>query len=130
MSTAASPLGNSHVVLMTPTNTTAETTTLAGVDLNDFVEDLLVILSYKRPNASAGATLDVSFKDSADNSTFTALAAPTFAQVLAASTQGSATLSIARRSVKRYLQIAYITTGTTGTFNTSVIAVGLKQSAP
>jgi hypothetical protein len=123
----ASVLGATAVQLLTPTRTTAETTTVAGVDMKDFVDDILVILSYKRPNASAGATLDVTFKDSADNSTFTALTTPTFAQVLAASTQGSATVAINARAIKRYLQVSYITTGTTGTFDASVVAVGVKQ---
>ncbi len=131
MSQAASPLGCSVVQLLTPTRTTAETTTVAGVDMRDFIDDVLAVLSYKRPNASAGATLDVTFKDSPDNSTFTAIS-PTigFAQVLAASTQGSATVAINTRAIQRYLQVSYITAGTTGTFDASVVAIGTKQVAP
>lgn len=127
MSQAASPQGLTTVQLLTPTNTVAETTTVAGVDLKDFVDDVLVVLSYKRPNASAGASCAVTFKDSPDNSTFTALTTPTFATLAAADTQGSATVSINTRAIQRYLQVAYITAGATGTFNASVLAIGVKQ---
>jgi hypothetical protein len=127
MSQATTPLGCTVVQLLTPTNTTAETTTVAGVDLKDFIDDLLVVFSYKRPNASAGAAIAVTFKDSPDNSTFTALSTPTFATLAATDTQGSATVSINTRAIQRYLQVAYITTGTTGTYNASVVGIGLKQ---
>ncbi len=127
MSQAASPQGLTVVQLLTPTNTTAETTTVAGVDLKDFVDDVLVVLSYKRPNASAGAAMAISFKDSTDNSTFAALTTPTFVSLAAADTQGSATVSINTRAINRYLQVAYTTTGSTGTFNASIVAVGVKQ---
>ena len=56
-----SPLGSTAVQLLVPTNATAETTTVAGVDLKDFIDDILIVLSSKRPNASAGATLNVTF---------------------------------------------------------------------
>ncbi len=126
------PLGCTATQLVVPTAATAETTTVAGVDLKDFVDELLVIMSIKRPNAVAG-THSVTFKDSPDNSTFTAvsggptaLTTPTFAAVTTA-TETTATVSINTRAIQRYLQVAYITIGTTATYNTSVVAVGLKQ---
>ena len=127
MSQATTPLGCTPVQFVTPTAMTAETTTVAGVDLTDFIDDVLIILSSKRPNASAGATLNVTFKDSPDNSTFTALSAGPTIALAAATTETTATVSISTRAIQRYLQASYIAAGTTGTFNTSVIAVGLKQ---
>lgn len=127
MSQATTPLGCTPLQFLVPTAVTAETTTVAGVDLKDFVDDILIILSSKRPNASAGATLNIVFKDSPDNSTFTALStSPTFA-VAAATTETTATVSINTRSCQRYLQASYIAAGTTGTFNASVVGIGLKQ---
>ncbi len=123
----SSSLGAGFVQLLTPTNTTAETTTVAGVDMQDFIDDVLIVLSAKRPNASAGCTMAVTFKDSADNSTFTALTLPTFATLAADNTQTVTTVSINTRAIRRYLQVAYITAGTTGTFNASVVGIGTKQ---
>jgi hypothetical protein len=127
MSQATTPLGQVPVQLLVPTNTTAETTTVAGVDLKDFVDDILIILSAKRPNASAGASFSLSFKDSPDNSTFTAVAGGPTIALAAATTETTATVSINTRSIQRYLQASYITLGTTGTYNASVVAIGLKQ---
>ncbi len=123
----SSSLGAGFVQLLTPTNTTAETTTVVGVDLQDYIDDLLVVLSVKRPNNSATTTCSVTFKDSADNSTFTALTSPTFATIAASNTQTVTTVSINTRAIRRYLQVAYITEGTTGTFNCSVVGIGTKQ---
>lgn len=127
MSQATTPLGCTVVQLLTPTNATAETTTVAGVDLKDFIDDILIVLSSKRPNASAGATLNVTFKDSPDNSTFTALTAGPTIALAAATTETVTTVSLSTRSVQRYLQVSYIAAGTTGTFDVSVVGIGLKQ---
>lgn len=127
MAQIASPLGATTVQFVVPTNMTAETTTVAGVDLKDFVDDILIVLSAKRPNASAGATLNVTFKDSPDNSTFTAVSGGPTIALAAATTETVTTVSISTRAIQRYLQASYICAGTTGTFNTSVIGVGVKQ---
>ncbi len=127
MAQASSPLGNTIVQFVTPTNITAETTTVAGVDLKDFIDDVLIVLSSQRPNASAGATLNVTFKDSPDNSTFTAVSGGPTIALAAATTTTTATASISTRAIQRYLQASYICAGTTGTFDASVIGIGLKQ---
>ena len=127
MPQANTALGTSQVQLLVPTRTTAETTTVVGVDLKDFVDDLLIVLSSKRPNASAATTFTCTFKDSPDNSTFTAVSGGPTLTVAAAATETTTTVSISTRAIARYLQASYIAVGTTGTFDVSIVGIGLKQ---
>ena len=99
------------------------TATIAGVDLKDFVGNLKLILSYVQP--SGGGGMQISLLDSADNTTFSALSSPTFANQTASS--GTVEVALDTRNCKRYLQCQHVVTGTTATFTASLIGVGMKQ---
>jgi hypothetical protein len=99
------------------------TATIAGVDLKDFIGNMKLILNYAQP--SAGAGLQISLLDSADNTTFSALSSPTFANQTASS--GTVEVALDLRNCKRYVQCQHVVTGTTGTFTASLIGVGIKQ---
>lgn len=127
MAQIGSPSGLTAFNVVIPTGFVAETTTVVAVDLNNYIDDLLLILNVKRPNASAG-TLAVTFLDSPDNTNFTALTSPTFANITTA-TETTATVSISRKAVQRYLQAKATTSSasSTGTYVTSIVGVGMKQ---
>lgn len=101
------------------------TATIAGVDMKDFTGGCKLILSWAGAAADGSTTLTVNLLDSADNTTFATLTSPTFAAQTA--TSGSTAVILDRRSIRRYLQARHVVTGTTATFTTSLIAVGLKK---
>ena len=117
----------STVQLLTPTNilVAAGTATVAGVDLQDFIGNLKLTLSYSSTHATGGTTLTVNLLDSADDTTYTTLTTPTFAPQTAAT--GTVSVALDTRAVRRYVQARYVVTGTTATFATSIVGVGLKQ---
>jgi hypothetical protein len=53
------------------------------------------------------------------------LTSPTFSAITGAT--GAAAVSLDTRDVRRYIQARHVVTGTTATFTTSLIGVGLKQ---
>lgn len=110
-----------------PISIVAETTTYAGVDLKGYVDEIGLILSMKRPNACA-STINVTLLHSGDNSTFTAVTAPTFAQVTTA-TESIEKIEVNTKALFRYLQVKATTASasSTGTYVTSVIGVGAKK---
>jgi len=104
----------------------AGTTTFAGVDLNDFIGELKLIVATFSPVADGSTTAQISLLDSSDNSTFATFAgAPTFAPITG--TAGLLTAQLARRACRRYVQAKYVVTGTTATFDIAVVGVGVKQ---
>lgn len=102
----------------------AGTQTYAGVDLKDFVGDVSGIINLAQ--GSAGATVVVSWLDSADNSTFATFAgAPT--PLTLTDTNLITAVQIDTRNCKRYVQAKYLTASTTATFDLSTVIVGVKQ---
>lgn len=100
------------------------TATFAGVDISTYIGNLKVILSCVDPG-STGGSFTASLLDSADNTTFAALSAPTFTPVTTASSLQSVALN--PRACNRYIQGRHVLTGTTATMTASLIAVGLKK---
>ncbi len=127
MAQIGSPAGATAFQVVQPISIVAETTTYAGVDIKDYIDDISLILSMKRPNACA-STINVTLLHSGDNSTFTALTAPTFAQVTTA-TETTELISVNTRGLYRYLQVKATTASasSTGTYVSSVVGVGVKQ---
>lgn len=103
----------------------AGTATVAGVDLNNYIGNCKLVLSWAGAAADGSGTLTMNLLDSADNTTYATLTTPTFAATTASS--GSATVALDTRSVRRYVQARYVVVGTTATFTTSLILVGEKQ---
>lgn len=127
MAQIGSPSGATAFQVVQPISIVAETTTYPGVDLKDYIDDVSLILSMKRPNASA-STINVTLLHSGDNTTFTALTAPTFAQVTTA-TETTERITVNTRDIYRYLQAKATTASasSTGTYVTSIVGVGVKQ---
>jgi len=103
----------------------AGTATIAGVDLQDYIGGVKLILTHAGAAADGSTTLTVNLLDSADNTTFATLTSPTFAAITADS--GQVSVNLDTRSVRRYIQARHVVTGTTATFCTSLIGVGIKQ---
>lgn len=103
----------------------AGTATIAGVDLQDYIGNIKLILSYASPIADGSTTLTVNLLDSADNTTYATLTTPTFAPQTASA--GTLEVALDTRACRRYVQARHVVTGTTATFTTSLIGVGLKQ---
>lgn len=101
------------------------TATVAGVDLKDFVGTMKIILTYAEING-LNPSLAIHFLDSADNTTFAAITAPSIATQTATATQIVST-QLDTRAVNRYVQAKHVQTGTTTTTVTSVVGIGLKQ---
>ena len=110
---------NKHILVA------AGTATITGVDLRDYIGQVKLILNSTSPVADGSTTLTINLLDSADNTTYTTLTSPTFAAITAAT--GAASVSLDTRNVSRYIQARHVVTGTTATFTTSLIGVGLKQ---
>lgn len=105
----------------------AGTATVAGVDLKDFIGNVKVTLNFAGAAADGSTTLTVNFLDSADNTTYATITTPTFSAQTA--TSGTVSVAMDTRAVRRYVQARYVVTGTTATFTTSIVGVGLKQVA-
>lgn len=103
----------------------AGTATIAGVDLKDYIGNCKLILNWAGAAADGSTTMTINLLDSADNTTFTTLTTPTFAAQTG--TSGTVEVALDTRSVRRYVQARHVVTGTTATFTTSLIGVGLKQ---
>lgn len=104
----------------------AGTQTFAGVDLQDFINNVKIIITHNEFSGSGVSSIAYSFLDSADNTTFAATAGlPT----VAANTNAAATIEVAldTRNCRRYLQLKALTASTTATFDIGAVAVGLKQ---
>jgi hypothetical protein len=103
----------------------AGTATIAGVDLQDYIGNVKLILTHAGAAADGSTTLTVNLLDSADDTTYTTLTTPTFAAITA--TSGQVSVALDTKAVRRYIQARHVVTGTTATFATSLIGVGLKQ---
>lgn len=103
----------------------AGTATIAGVDLQDYIGNVKLILTHAGAAADGSTTMTINLLDSADDTTYTTLTSPTFAATTAAS--GQVSVALDTRAVRRYIQARHVVTGTTATFCTSLIGVGLKQ---
>jgi len=110
---------NKHILVA------AGTATIAGVDLRDYIGQVKLILNSTSPVADGSTTLTINLLDSADNTTYVTLTSPTFSAITGAT--GAAAVSLDTRDVRRYIQARHVVTGTTATFTTSLIGVGLKQ---
>jgi len=99
-------------------NTAAATS--AGVDLSGYIGEFQVVVQ----TGAITGTLDGAIQDSADNSSFAAIATPiTFAQVTAPNK--IAKVDVPVNSVRRYIR--YIGTVATGPVLISVIGNGFKE---
>jgi len=101
------------------------TATIAGVDLQDYIDNVMLVLTYSGAAADGSTTLTINLLDSADDTTYTTLTSPTFAATTAAS--GQVSVALDTRAVRRYIQARHVVTGTTATFCTSLVGVGFKQ---
>ena len=103
------------------------TATFAGVDLQDYIGEVKLILYSTSPVADGSTTLTASLLHGSDNSAFVTWAdAPTFAPITG--TTSTQTVSLDTRKTSRYVQFKHVVTGTTATFTHACIAVGVKQS--
>ena len=106
----------------------AGTQTAAGVDLRDFIGELMVIIATEGDNGDGGATIVVSILGSADNTTFATFAgAPAPTTITAASALNSVSVDTRNPACPRYIQAHALTASTTATFVTGVVGLGLKQ---
>lgn len=120
--------GQSVVILAVKHGLVASgTATFAGVDIQDFVGEVKLILNSTTPVADGSTTLQGSLLHSADNTTFVTWAdAPTFSAITG--TSSTQTASLDTRKTSRYVQFKHVITGTTATFTHACIGVGTKQS--
>jgi hypothetical protein len=104
----------------------AGTQTYAGVDLQDYINNVKLTFTWAGAAADGSNSLAISLLDSADNTTFAATAGlPTFASVTA--DIGTVSIALDTRNVRRYIQGKLLTASTTATFRSALIGVGLKQ---
>lgn len=97
------------------------------LDLVGYEGTLAVTVNAGAASAGTNPTLDLVFKKSSDNSTFSN-ANVTFTQITGATTQ---TVGIDTRAVSRYLRLDRVIGGTNSpAFPVCVIASGIKQYNP
>lgn len=104
----------------------AGTQTAAGVDVQTFIENAKITVSWTGAASDGTTSMQYSILDSADNTTFAATAGlPTFAAVTA--TSGTVSVALDTRNCKRYIQGKALTSSTTATFVTAMVITGLAQ---
>lgn len=104
----------------------AGTQTAAGVDVQTFIENCKIIVTWTGAAADGSHSMQYSILDSADNTTFAATAGlPTFAAVTA--TSGTSSVALDTRNCKQYIQLKALTSSTTATFITGAVIVGFRQ---
>src|SRR5690242_7183844 len=104
----------------------AGTQTFAGIDLQQYIGDLLISISHNEFSGSGSTSIQYSFLDSSDNSTFATAA---YLPTVAANTAAAATIEVGldKHQCKRYVQIKALTATTTATFDIGATAFGMKQ---
>ncbi len=130
MSTVLRALGNAKLLNVAPT--AAKTTTASGtaIDLQDYHGTGILVLD-SAAGTGTSPTLDLSFEESDDNTTFTAVAAgafdggANFTQVTGTASQQELTFDVGAR--KRYLRAKWTIGGTTPSFTFSVNCLAQKQ---
>lgn len=104
----------------------AGTQTYAGVDIQDYINNIKLTFTHAGAAADGSNSLQVSILDSADNTTFAATAGlPTFAAITADS--GTVSVALDTRNCRRYIQGKLLTSSTTATFRSALVGVGLKE---
>lgn len=111
--------------VLVPSANLSATNTGTGVDLRDYVGNVLVVLNIGTPTGTT-PTNDVKIQDSTDNSTgWTDVTGAAFTQKTAA---GVDTLSLDTRLARRYVRTVCTLGGTSPVFPTSITLTGYKQT--
>ncbi len=109
-----------------PTATRTATGQTSGIDLKEYDGDVLFILDSAAGGGSS-PTLDVTIEESADNSSFAAVASGAVAFTQVTGTASAQKVALNKDDAKRYVRIKYTIGGSSPTFTFSVNAVGLKK---
>lgn len=104
------------------------TATAAGVDLQNFVGSIKLILNWAGAAADGSHTMAINLLGSADNTTFTTITSPTFTSTTASSGTQEVVADVDAIGY-RYIQARHVVTGTTATFTTSLVAVGFQRTS-
>ncbi len=109
-----------------PTAARTATGQTSGIDLRAYDGDVLFILDSAAGGGSS-PTLDVTIEESADNSSFAAVASGAVAFTQVTGTASAQKVALNKDDAKRYARIKYTIGGSSPTFTFSVNAVGLKK---
>ncbi len=96
------------------------TVTYAGVDISGFVGTCKLFLSQDK---TAGTLMASSILDSADNTTFAAVVAPT---IINAASSVSREITLDTKTLRRYIQFRHVTNGST-TYQVGAFVIGQQQ---
>ncbi len=117
--------GGVDILELTPSQRLTSTDTGTGVDIKDYEGTLKVVLA-----SSAGGgttpTMNAKIQDSADNSTFADVSGSVFAEVTDAADAHLA-IGLDTNAVRRYIRTVATITGTSPTFDMSILAFGAKK---
>jgi len=109
-----------------PTAARTATGQTSGIDLRTYDGDVLFILDSAAGGGSS-PTLDVTIEESADNSSFAAVASGAVAFTQVTGTASAQKVALNKDDAKRYVRIKYTIGGSSPTFTFSVNAVGLLK---
>ncbi len=109
-----------------PTAARTATGQTSGIDLRAYDGDVLFLLDSAAGGGSS-PTLDVTIEESADNSSFAAVASGAVAFTQVTGTASAQKVALNKDDAKRYVRIKYTIGGSSPTFTFSVNAVGLKK---
>ena len=109
-----------------PTAARTATGQTSGIDLRAYDGDVLFVLDSAAGGGSS-PTLDVTIEESADNSSFAAVASGAVAFTQVTGTASAQKVALNKDDAKRYVRIKYTIGGSSPTFTFSVNAVGLKK---
>lgn len=95
-----------------------------GIDLQDYEGEIAIFLDCDAGTGS-GRTLDVKVRESDDDSTFTDVTGGAFTQI--GTTASAQKLVLNTNGLKRYIRVDKDISGTTPSYNLSIVGVAIKK---
>lgn len=126
MTYATNPGSASTNLNLSPTSSKTATGNSTGVDLLAYEGEIVILLDSAAASAGTNPTLDITFEESSDDSTYTAISGAAFTQVTNAASRQKMVLN--RSALKRYLREVHTIGGTSSpAFTYSVNMLGWKK---
>ena len=126
MSVIQQNLDKVNLIAGHPTAARTATGQTSGIDLRVYDGDVVFVLD-SAAGAGTSPTLDVTIEDSADNSSFAAIASGAVAFTQVTGSASAQTLEVDANGCKRYVRVKYTIGGSSPSFTFSVNAIGLKK---
>lgn len=121
--------GATTATVLTPSTSISANTNSAILDLSPYQGALSLFLNAGAATAGSTPVLQAAIYDSADNSTFAAVAGATFTNVTNAANSGQE-FDLDTRSYRRYMKVVMTVSGANAAFPVGLVALGSLEYTP